>query len=150
MSYTIEEFDAIKTKVLKYVLYKKRTEKEVRQKFESSFDEEILEDVIEDLKENGYISDSVYVQRAINEFIALKNLSLKEIRYKLLAKGLSSDIIDEYFGEHYEQLEEFEKKSIKNIYYKKQAGMELEEIVQFLAKKGYKTDNIREVLSEVE
>lgn len=146
----LEEYDKLKTKVLKYVLYKKRTEREVRQKFELSVKEELLEDVIEDLKENGYISDSIYVQRAINEFIALKNLSLKEIRYKLLAKGLSNDIIDEYFGENYDKLEEFEKKSIQNIYYKKQTTMQIEEIVQFLAKKGYKLDNIKEVLSEVE
>ena len=29
----IEEFDKLKTKVLKYILYKKRTEQEIRQKF---------------------------------------------------------------------------------------------------------------------
>jgi len=43
--YSIEEFDREKTKVLKYVLYKKRTEKEIRQKFSSSIDENLLEDV---------------------------------------------------------------------------------------------------------
>ena len=29
----VEEFDKLKTKVLKYILFKKRTEQEVRQKF---------------------------------------------------------------------------------------------------------------------
>ena len=33
--YTVEEFDKEKTKVLKYVLYKKRSENEVRKKFEN-------------------------------------------------------------------------------------------------------------------
>lgn len=146
--YSIEEFDKEKTKVLKYVLYKKRTEREIRQKFESTIEEEILNDVIEDLKENGYISDNIYVQRAINEFIALKNLSLKEMRYKLLAKGVSNDIIDEYFYDNRDKLEEFEKQSIRKIYYKKQGLMEIEEIIQFLTKKGYKLDNIKDVLSE--
>ena len=51
MSYTIEEFDGVKTKVLKYIMYKKRTEKEVRQKFSSSVDENLLDEVIENLKE---------------------------------------------------------------------------------------------------
>ena len=47
------EFDNLKTKVLKYIVYKKRTEKEVRQKFSSSStDANLLEDVIENLKEN--------------------------------------------------------------------------------------------------
>ena len=31
--YTIEEFDREKTKILKYILYKKRSENEVRTKF---------------------------------------------------------------------------------------------------------------------
>lgn len=146
----LEEYDKLKTKVLKYVLYKKRTEKEIRQKFASQIEEEILDDILDELKENGYISDENYIERAVNEFMALKNMSLREIRYKLLAKGLSNDIIDDYFSSRQEELEEFEKKSIQNIYYKKQNQMEIEEIVSFLNKKGYQTDNIREVLKEVE
>ena len=38
--YTIEEFDKQKTKVLKYVLYKKRTIYEVKQKFKREINEE--------------------------------------------------------------------------------------------------------------
>ena len=48
------EFDQLKTKVLKYVLYKKRTEQEVRKKFSSSQNANRLDDVIDNLKENGY------------------------------------------------------------------------------------------------
>ena len=33
--YTVEEFDKEKTKVLKYILYKKRSEAEIRKKFKS-------------------------------------------------------------------------------------------------------------------
>lgn len=146
----VAEYDKLKTKVLKYVLYKKRTEREIKQKFASSIEEEILEDIIEELKENGYISDQNYIERAVNEFIALKNMSLKEVRYKLLSKGLSNDIIDEYFWKHEEELETFEKQSIQNIYYKKQNTMEPEEIISFLNKKGYRIDYIKKVLREVE
>ena len=39
----VAEYDKLKTKVLKYIMYKKRTEKEVVQKFESTIDNEILE-----------------------------------------------------------------------------------------------------------
>ena len=79
MSYTIEEFDSVKTKVLKYIMYKKRTEKEVRQKFSSSVDENLLDEVIENLKELGYINDLRYVERAVNEFVAINTLSIREI-----------------------------------------------------------------------
>lgn len=146
----VAEYDKLKSKVLKYILYKKRTEKEVRQKFEFSIEEEILEDIIDELKETGYIDDNNYVQRAIAEYIALKNLSIKEIKYKLFAKGLNSDIIDEYISNHNEELMDYEIQSVKNIFYKKQSSMEKEEIKQFLIKKGYQMENIKEALSEVE
>ena len=49
--YTPEEFDEGKTKVLKYILYKKRTEREVRKKFIHNMDEKMLTDIIDYLKE---------------------------------------------------------------------------------------------------
>ena len=68
----VEEFDKLKTKVLKYILFKKRTEQEVRQKFREDSGE-MLDDVIEELKELNYINDENYIQRAVNEFKNLKN-----------------------------------------------------------------------------
>ena len=89
----IEEFDKLKTKVLKYIMFKKRTEQEVRQKFrEESI--ELLNDVIEELKELEYINDENYIKRAINEFKNLKTMSIKEIEYKLMTKGIKKDIIN--------------------------------------------------------
>ncbi len=146
----VVEYDKLKTKVLKYIVYKKRTEKEVKQKFEGTIDEEILDDIIEELKENGYIDDMNYIERAVNEFMALKNMSIKEIKYKLFAKGLSSDIIDEYISNNIDDMTDYELQSAKNIIYKKQSSMEIEEIKQLLLKKGYMSDNIKEALSEVE
>ena len=46
----IEEFDKLKTKVLKYIMFKKRTEQEIRQKFKEDSGE-LLDEVIEELKE---------------------------------------------------------------------------------------------------
>ena len=71
----IEEFDKLKTKVLKYILYKKRTEQEIRQKFSENAGNN-LENVIEYLKENDYINDNRYIEKAILEFKKLKNLSI--------------------------------------------------------------------------
>ena len=148
--YTIEEFDKEKTKVLKYVIYKKRTEKEVKTKFKLQIEEDLLSDIIKDLKENGYIDDEKYVERAINEFMALKNLSIKEIKYKLLSKGVSTRILDEYIEKNTEELEEYEQKSANNIALKKSVNMEETEIKQYLMKKGYREENIRETLEKLE
>ena len=144
----IEEFDKLKTKVLKYVLYKKRTEQEIKQKFSSEIDENLLEDIIQDLKENGYISDTSYIQRAVNEFMAIKTLSIKEIYMKLYAKGISSNTIEEYFNENQEILEQYEISCAKKIILKKSSQMEEEEIKNFLYKKGYKSENIKIAFEE--
>ena len=146
----VEEYDKLKTKVLKYIIYKKRTEKEIRQKFSKTIDEDILEDIIDELKENGYIDDLNYIDRAVNEFVALKNLSIREIKYKLFAKGLSNDIIDEYISSNFDELMEYEIKSAKNIIIKKQSMQEDEEIKQGLLKKGYIAENVKEAFNEVE
>ena len=140
--YTIEDFDKEKTRVLRYILYKKRSEYEVRKKFDKVIEPELLEDIIEYLKEAKYINDKEYIERAINNFIILKNLSQREIQYKLIAKGLKKTDIEDYMYENKEMLEEYEIKSAENIIYKKSASMEDDEIRQFLLKKGYKTENI--------
>lgn len=146
----LEEFDVAKTKVLRYVLYKKRTEQEVRQKFSSTIDENLLEDVIQNLIDNGYISDENYTERAVNEFLAIKTLSIKEIRMKLYAKGIDSDTIDTYFSNHQEQLEEYEIACAKKIIIKKRQQMEDEDIESFLYKKGYKQENIKLAFENVD
>ncbi len=143
MSYTIEEFDSVKTKVLKYIMYKKRTEKEVRQKFSSSVDENLLDEVIENLKELGYINDLRYVERAVNEFVAINTLSIREIEYKLYSKGVNNAIIEQYIQSNIEELKEYEQQCAQKIYYKKQPTMEKEDIINFLRKKGYTSETIR-------
>ena len=141
----LKEYDKYKTKVLKYVLYKKRTENEIKRKFQKDIDQNMLDDIIQDLKENGYISDSKYIERAVNEFTNLQNLSLKQIRYKLMNKGINNELIDEYFYNNDEELREYEIKSINNIINKKNSESP-EEIVQTLLKKGFEYDNVKEAL----
>lgn len=140
--YTIEEFDKEKTRVFKYIIYKKRTEFEIRNKFKSQIEENMLEDIIEYFKEAGYISDMEYIERAINEYMSLKNLSIKEIKYKLYTKGINKNLLDEYIQKKYDTLEEYERKSAQNIKIKKQNSMDEQEIKSYLLKKGYKGENI--------
>lgn len=148
MEYTIEEFDKAKTKIMNYIMYKKRTEYEVRNKFSKMLEENLLDDIIEYVKEAGYLSDTEYIKRAISEFVALNNLSRKEIKYKLYSKGIENTLIEDYFSENREELNDYELKSAKNIFIKKQNTMDQEEIKNYLRKKGYKEDIIREVIED--
>ena len=147
--YTIEEFDKQKTKILKYILYKKRSEGEIRTKFAGTIDDNLLEDIIEYLKEDKYIDDKEYIRKTVNNFIALKNLSVKELKYKLLTKNLDKNDVDDYIYDNKEELQEYEIKSASNIIYKKSSSMEQDEIKQYLLKKGYKIENIQKAIEEM-
>ena len=144
--YTIEEYDKEKSKVLKYILYKKRSKQEVKNKFYNSIENEMLNNIIEELEENGYINDNNYIERAVNEFIALNNLSLKEVKYKLMNKGISSNLIEDYISSHEEEMQNYEINSAKTIILKKQNSMDEDALMQFLVKKGYKTSNIKQAI----
>ena len=73
----MEQLDKAKTKILKYILYKKRSEGEIRNKFSGTIEENLLDDAIEYLKEAGYINDKEYIKKTVNEWKTLKNLSQK-------------------------------------------------------------------------
>lgn len=148
--YNIEEYDNEKTKVLKYALYKKRTIREIKTKFRSVIKEEILEDILQELEQNGYIGDEMYIKRAVHEYMALKNLSIKELKYKLSSKGIQSNLIEDYISENIEELEEYERKSAENITIKRAVNMDENDIRVYLMKKGYKEENIKEAIAKIE
>ena len=147
--YDMEEFDKTKTKVLKYIVYKKRTENEVRTKFQNDIEENLLNDVIDYLKEANYIDDKNYIEKTINNLKILKNLSITELKYKLMAKGLDKDLIEDYFYENKEELTEYEINSASNIITKKSKDLEMPEIKNYLLKKGYKLGNITEAFEKI-
>ena len=110
----------------------------------------MLDDVIENLKENGYLNDHNYIERAIKEFLAIKTMSIKEMKNKLYTKGLESDMIETYFMEHEEELEQYEISCAKKIILKKQLQMQPEEIEAFLYKKGYSRETIGTAKEELD
>lgn len=146
----LEQFDKAKTKVLKYIIYKKRTEHEVRQKFEKEFDEDMFEKIIEYLKEAKYIDDTDYIERAVNNFKILKNMSNVELKYKLMSKGINTDLIEDYFYENREEIKDYEINSAENIINKKRKEMEDQDIKIYLMKKGYKNDSIKQAFENLE
>ena len=150
MEYSIQEFDKAKSKVMNYIMYKKRTEYEVRTKFLKTIEENLLNDIIEYVKQARYLNDAEYIKKAVNEYIILKTLSIKEIKYKLISKGLKNSLIDDYISDNYEELNNYELSCAKKITAKKQNTEDIEEIQNYLRRKGYKEENIREATIEKE
>lgn len=147
--YTIEEFDKAKTKVLKFILYKKRSENEIRRKYREEIEENLLDDIIEYLKEAEYIDDKKYIDKTVNNLISLKNLSIREVEHKLYSKGIRKEDIEDYIYENQEKLNVYEIKFARNIVSKKIGVLQQEEIKQYLLKKGYKIENINIALEDM-
>ena len=143
----LEKVDKLKTKILKYIFYKKRTEKEILEKFKNE-DSDILDETIETLKELGYINDEKYVERFMHEAIALKNLSIFELKYKLYSKGAKESAIDDYISKNEEMLEEYELLSARNIVNKKKSTQEMQDIILYLKKKRYRPETINKISRE--
>ena len=144
-----EKIEKLRNKMLKYIVYKKRSEQEIRQKF-SEEDENMVEDAIEYFKELNYINDTNYVERAVKEYIALKKMSIKELAYKICQKGINKSLVDDYICQNKESMLEYEISSAKAIIIKKQSALEKQEIKEFLLKKGYMSESISIAFDELD
>lgn len=143
-----ERIDKLRTKMLKYIMYKKRSEEEVRQKF-SEENENDVEDAIEYFKEQKYINDEEYVSRAIREFMTLRNLSIKEIEYKICQKGVKKTLVNDYICKNKEDMLEYEISSAKTIILKKINDSEESKIRDYLYKKGYMSETINIAFDDI-
>ena len=146
----LEQYDKFKSRVLKFALYKKRSEAEIKTKFGKEIPEETLESIILDLKKYNYIDDTNYIKRSINEFMALKTLSKYEIKNKLLSKGIKSDLIDEYFQNNQEELDNYELNSCKKLIKKNINSKDEKKLIDYLFRKGYSQDIIKLAIETIE
>ena len=143
--YTIEEFDENKTKVMSYILYKKRTEYEVRKKFTGIIEENMLDDIIEYVKEAGYINDKEYVDKLFSEYMKLKSMSIRELKNKVYSKGIETDYIEDYISENREELEEYELESARKIIEKKKQALDEQKIKAYLLNRGFDLDILNRI-----
>ena len=89
---------------------------------------------------------SNYLMQAVQEYENFIKVHGKYLIYEeeVNTEVGNNDIIDEYFNEISEKLEEYELQSAKNMILKKQQVMNKEKIQEFLRKKGYKQDTIKQ------
>ncbi len=143
-----EEFDKLRSKVLKYSLYKKRTEKEVRDKFINE-NQEYMDAIIKFLIEDKYLDENKYIEEYIYESSLLRTQSVKEIEYKLIEKGIDRNKIRDYILTNEEELYLYEITSAKKLL-KKREKVEAEKNIAYLLNKGYRIENIRTAIEELD
>ena len=124
-------------KLMKYVLFQKRTIQEVKNKCKLlGYTEEDIEEIIAYLIENGYLDDELYVMKFILNTIKLKKRSSKEIKFDLLRRGINENIIDKYMNTS--ELNDFELKCAISLAKKKYKECnDILKVKKYLLNKGY-------------
>lgn len=146
------EYIKARSKAIKYIMYKLRTEYEVRNKLiELGFNEDIITKVISDLIELEYINDDEYVKKFIESNKKSKKISKSMIKLKLRDKGIDIAIIDKYFNEN----DSDEIDTIKNMLLKKHFSSNLEyeeknKIIAYCVRKGFCLSDVKKTIKELE
>ncbi len=141
-----------RSKAIKYVSFRLLSEKELVVKLQSKgFDEEIIRNVLDDLKSIGYINDKIYAQKFVFERSKLKPKSKKMLKFELINKGISEDIIDEVLDNF-----EYDEVTIMERLIKKKFGKyDLSEpqvevkVISFLLHRGFSLEVIKQFLYNI-
>lgn len=148
-----EEQNKVINHALKLLSYRSRSEKEIYDKLkEKGYDEDKIENAIKYCIEKNYINDKDFAEAFIRDKININKLGSQRIKYELISKGVSSNIIDEVLEpNHEEELNMAMELALKKIHsyrnddynaiYRKLGG--------YLQRRGYSFDIIRKVLNNV-
>lgn len=131
-----------------------KTEKQVREKLIlKGYEEEAIEKAIDFLKEYNYLNDEYYTKLFVKE--KLKSQGSNKIKYSLIQKGISKEIIEEELN----NVDSENEKSIaidlaqrKIVTIKKSESDKYKisnKLYRFLLSKGYGYDIVNEVVKEV-
>ena len=125
------------------------TQKQLSDKLQTNgYPKEVIEQTMEYVKSFGYINDNAYVEQYINNHSAKK--SMREMKEKLLQKGIKRDVLEAYMETFTE--EQDDTYAIKALLKKKRYSPvdatveETRRIYAYLARKGFRYDDIHKVL----
>ena len=147
-----EEYKRAAEKAMSLLLVQDRTEKGLRERLNrADFSEEAVDFAIKYVRDYGYLDDYRFASNYIEFRKGTK--SRRELRYKLLQKGVSEEIAVQALAGY--DVEE-ELSALRNQLYKKLKGRNLVEmdykekqkVMSYLSGKGYEISHIRAVTEE--
>jgi regulatory protein len=95
-----EEYQEAKSAAMKFLSYRPRTEREVRDKLrETEHDGETIGAVVEGLKRSGLIDDRAFARMYIRDTRADRPVGPVLLKQKMLLLGLRREVIDEAIAE---------------------------------------------------
>lgn len=87
-------FAKAKDRAYRFLGYKARTEKELRDKLSSDYSQEIVDRVVKVFKDYRYIDDEAYTKSSINKYTNLKPVGKRMMKYELLKKGIEESTVE--------------------------------------------------------
>ncbi|MDK2798414.1 MAG: regulatory protein [Clostridiales bacterium] len=147
-------YSKAKILAIKFIVFKKRTEYEVKTKLEKlGFDHSVIEKVLDYLKQSGYVNDAVYTKKYIKDALTLKKWGIYRIRYELQMKGIDEGTIqheltkiefDEKQNQILKALVEKKLSSVRNL-----DERSLNKIKNYCIRKGYDLNAVNKVINEL-
>ena len=138
-------------RALRFLGYRMRSEKEVRDKLkEKEYQDFVIDEVIERLKKNKFINDSQFADSWVRDRTNLKPTGKKMLELELKQKGISESIIINVLS-RIDKEDEFElaqklasKRKVEDL----APEVRKKKITDYLLRRGFGWDVIKEILKE--
>ncbi len=153
----LKDISFLLNKAYFYLKFRPRTEKELRQYLEkkiakTAFSQKDIDAVIEKLKEQDLINDKKFIDLYVKDRVALKPKGIRVLKKELMVKGISPQLIEEYFSQNQINEEELVKKilekkldRLKNLDYQKK----YEKLLSFLIRRGFDYQVAKKTIEEL-
>lgn len=132
-------------KALSLLERQKYTKKQIRTKLlQKGYLFATIDEVIKKLEEYGYISDADFAESFLH---SATTKSTKEIKYSLLQKGVSEQVINQVLeNSEVDETEKIQNLAQKFMRYKEDTPENKKKLVAYLYRKGFSFDKINKVI----
>lgn len=142
---------------LDYIAHRARTEQEVRRKLQQKgFPEPAAEDAVARMRELGYLDDAAYARAYARGRLAGRGHGPQRVRADLLRRGVPRPTIDAVLADLVEEDDlraaalEHGRKRWQRLASETDSRKRRRKLADFLARRGYDYDLIREVVESLE
>lgn len=148
------EFTKIESRVLKFLSYRPRSERELFSWFRrKNVGEKTQKAVAGKLKRLGYINDKEFAKWWLEQRTAFRPQGLKLTKLELRRRGVDRALIEEILGKEFKLPEQrwAEKAALKKLKSLKRLSKQKtrEKLAQFLLRRGFLWETIKEVIKKL-
>ncbi len=144
------DYFSAKNKALELLGYRDHSKKELTDKLRRRFDEETARLAVEKMCELRLIDDREFARKLCAELIELRGQSKRAASQKLYEKGVSREISEAALAEYEDDETDAIRELVNKKYLAKLSDKEKRaSVYAALIRRGFRSENIREVLDEL-